>query len=272
MIERIREKVRPVALTILAPAVGFLLVMVLKHFAKIEISKLTGAIINLLVVAPIAFVLFPRKLGIPFGRIKTRDFLRKVGFYLPDHVWKHIVLGLILAACNLAGMLVASILTGRYTMDISTINLPHFVFCLNPGLWEELFWRGVLMLLLLKLTRSLKKAFVIQVVLFGLGHLGGVNVEALFEAFSVMIIAIGFTYVAYKTNSLVAAIVFHYFHDALLFFVQLPKGIYHGVYENALFYAFLWPMIGIGCVITKFAADKLGVKASTELYVTEAAA
>jgi len=265
----LRDIVRPVALTFIAPVMGFLLVFALEVFTKTEVSKLLSSVVNLFVVALVAFELFPKRLGIPFGRIETREFLRKVGFYYPDRAWKHVVLGLILAVCTLSGMLVASILTGKYTMNVSTINLPHLVFSLNPALWEELFYRGVLMLLLLKLTRSLKQAFVIQVVLFGLAHIKGVDIRALVDLFSVIVLAIGFTYVAYKTRSLVAGIVFHYFHDVFLFFVQLPGGIYTGVTDNAIFYGILWLMVGIGCVMTKLAVDKCGVRAPTELYSLE---
>ena len=73
----------------------------------------------------------------------------------------------------------------------------------------------------------------------------------------------------YKTLSLAAGIVFHYFHDAFLFFVQLPGGTYTGAAENVKFYGLLWLMTGIGCVITWLAADKLGVRAPTELYKIE---
>lgn len=265
----LRDTVRPVALTFIAPVMGFLLILAVEVLMETEISKLLSSVVNLFVVALVAFVLFPKRLGIPFGRIETREFLRKAGFYFPDHAWKHLVLGLILALCTLSGMLVASILTGKYTMNASTINLPHVVFSLNPALWEELFYRGVLMFLLLRLTRSLKLAFVIQVVLFGAAHIKGVDIWALVDAFSVIVLAIGYTYVAYKTRSLLAGVVFHYFHDAFLFFVQLPDGIYTGVTENAMFYGILWLMIGIGCVITKLAVDKIGVRAPTELYNLE---
>lgn len=269
MKELVRDKVRPVALTVMAPGVGFLVILALEMLTEIEISRLLGSVVNLLVVAPVAFVLFPEWLGIPFGKIKAGEFLRKVGFYLPDQAWKHVVLGLLLAVCTLSGMLVASILTGKYAVDVSTISLPHLVFSLNPALWEELFYRGVLMFLLLQFTRSLKLAFVIQVVLFGVAHIKGVDVWAFVDLFSVIVLAIGFTYVAYKTRSLVAGVVFHYFHDAFLFFVQLPDGIDAGVTENAIFYGALWLMVGVGCAVTKLAVDKIGVRAPEELYSLE---
>jgi general stress protein CsbA len=269
MKELVRERIRPVALTVVAPVAGFLLIFALEVITGTEVSKLLSSLVNLLVVALVAFVLFPKRLGIPFGRIATRQFLRKVGLYAPHHAWKHLVLGLILAVCTLSGMLAASIFTGKYTVDVSTMNLPHLVFSLNPAVWEELFYRGVLMFLLLRFTRSLKKAFAIQVVLFGATHIKGVDIGAWVDAFSVIVLAVGFTYVAYKTRSLVAGVVFHYFHDALLYFVQLPDGRYSGVAENVMFYGMLWLMVGIGCGITRLVADKMGVRAAEELYSLE---
>jgi membrane protease YdiL (CAAX protease family) len=271
MKEFVRDKIRPVALTLVAPVTGFVLILVLELFTDTEVSKLLSSAVNLVVVALVALVLFPKWLGIPFGRIETRRFLRKAGLYAPDRAWKHLVLGLILAVCTLSGMLVASLLTGRYTVDVGNINLPHLVFSLNPALWEELFYRGVLMILLLRFTRSLKLALAIQVVLFGAYHIKGVDVWAWVDVFSVIVMAVGFTYVAYKTRSLVAGIVFHYFHDAFLYFVQPPDRIYSGAAENATFHGLLWLAVAIGCVITKWAADRGGVRGAEELYSLEEA-
>jgi membrane protease YdiL (CAAX protease family) len=224
---------------------------------------------NLAIGALLAFVIFPRVLGIPFGRVRTRVFLRRVGFSLPEEAWKHLGLGLILAGCTLSGMLVASLLTGDYVMDRSTINLPHLVFSLNPALWEELFYRGVLMIVLLEATHSLKKAFVVQVILFSLMHVKGTNVWAIVDVFFVAVLAIGFTYVAYRTRSLVAGIVFHYVHDAFLFFVQAPEEVKTSLTGSLLFYGLLCLGVGAACLATQVAADRLGVRSPTSLYRVE---
>lgn len=123
--------------------------------------------------------------------------------------WKHTGLGLTLAAWTLSGMLVGSILTGQYVLDVANITLSQAVFALVPGSWEKVFFRGILMVVLLKATKSLKKAFLTQCVLFALCHIKGTSLYAAVEVFSVFLIAIGFTCVAYKTRSLVAGITFH---------------------------------------------------------------
>ena len=266
MMSLFRYKIRPIILTAIAPMAGFTVIYLLEIFLKIELSKQLSSIFNLMVVALIAFLLFPKMLGVPFGRVETRVFLKKVGFYPPKNAWKHVILGLILAGCTLSGMLIASILTGTYVVDLSTINIPHLLFSLNPALWEELFFRGILMIWLLKIDQPLKRAFLIQLVLFGVMHIKGTDLLALIDAFTVIIIAVGFTYVAYKTRSLLAGIVFHYFHDAFLFLVLVPNRVYSGITENAVFYGSLWLMVGFGCIIAKYFSEKLDVRASEELY------
>jgi hypothetical protein len=79
-----RSKIRPIILSMVAPAAGFTLLLLLKMFLGVEFSKQTKALTNLVLVATIAFYVFPRWLGIPFGRVGTRDFLRRVGFYVPE--------------------------------------------------------------------------------------------------------------------------------------------------------------------------------------------
>ena len=263
------RKRRQFGLTIIAPVLGFVIIMVLEIILKLEVSKLQSSLFNLAVLAAVALVVFPRWLGIPFGRISTREFLEKLGFTVPVDAWKHVVLGVVLAACTLSGMLAASLVTGDYVVDWGTVNVPHLVFSLNPALGEELFYRGVLMFLLLRLTRDVKKAALIQVALFGVLHIKGLGVWGLVDTFTVTVIAVGFTYVAYRTRSLLAGVVFHYIHDALLFLVQLNDGVHTGVADNLLFFGTLWLMVGVGCVVTGLAAGRFGVHASDELYSLE---
>ncbi len=266
MKELIKKTVRPVAVSIVAPVAGFVLIYLLELVLDFELSKLASSLVNLAIVAPIAFLLFPRRLGIPFGQVDTRSFLRRVGLYFPDNGWKQIVLGIFLAMMTLSGMLTASILTGRYSAELSEINLPHLVFSLNPGLWEELFYRGVLMIWLLRRTRSLKWAVAIQVILFGLMHIKGGDLAAVLDVLSVMVLALGFTYVAFKTRTLLAGIVFHTLHDALLFFVQVPGGTDTNLQELASFHGLLWLSVGLACGLTKVAAERLGARATDDLY------
>jgi membrane protease YdiL (CAAX protease family) len=262
----IREVVRQIALIVTFSAMGLLVPYLIEKSLQIDLSKIAVAIVAFAINAFGAIILFPRVFGIPFGKTSFRDFAHGIGFYLPKDGWKHIGLGLALAACTLSGMLVGSILTGEYVLDAANITLSQAVFALTPGIWEEVFFRGVLMVVLLGVTKSLKKAFLAQCVLFALCHIKGTSLHAFVDMFSVFVIAIGFTYVAYRTSSLVAGITFHYFHDALLFFVQSPESEHFSFQQHALFYGALWITVGIGCLVTKAAVQRFQIRAEDELY------
>jgi membrane protease YdiL (CAAX protease family) len=248
------------------PMMGFLLSMVIETLFDVELSKIVSSIINLVIGGFGVFYLFPVLYRAPFGPVPLKEYLKRIGFYLPTGAWRHVLLGIILAGCTLSGMLVASLLTGRYQMDLETIRLSQTIFSLNPGIFEEVFYRGIIMMLLLPLTKSLKKAIVWQIIIFGLAHIKGFDLLALVDTISVMIIAIAFTYAAYKTQALLAGIVFHFLHDSFLFFVQVPDGTYVGLQENVLFYAILWLMVAVGCSIVWYAAKYLNVHGDKDLY------
>ena len=263
-----RNMIRPIIWIGVAPLAGFIFLYLLEISLKIEFSKQTSAIVNLIIVGLIAFLGFPRKLGIPFGKIETGEFLKRTGFFIPEDYWKHVVLGIILAGCNLSGILIVSILTGKYILDFSKINVPHLLFCLNPALWEELFFRGVLMVWLLRNQVPLRRASLIQIGVFSLEHIKGTSLLALFDIFSVMVIAVGFTYVAYKTGSLLAGIIFHYLYDVFVIFVQIPGGFVNAsLVENFMFYFCLWSTAIIGCLIIKYFTQKTNIaKKEKNLY------
>ena len=125
------------------------------------------------------------------------------------------------------------------------------------------------MFLLLRVTKSLKHVAVIQIVIFGLAHIKAFNLWACVDVLSVTIIAVAFTYTAYKTRTLVAGIVFHFLHDAFIFLPQVPGGEYTGIYENIIFFASLWVMVGVGILVVKFSSERFDIKADRELYMLE---
>jgi membrane protease YdiL (CAAX protease family) len=264
--EFMKNLVRPIALVWVALGFGPLVGLVFETFLELDIPVLISSGITFVASAFMAFYLFPKRLKLPFGEVGLSEYMRRLGFYRPQNIWKHILLGACLAACTFSGMLLGSLLTGRYVLNWRTVNVSHMIFSINPALWEEFFFRGVIMLLLLRATKSLKYAAVIQIVLFGLSHIKAFGLWAWVDVISVMILAVAFTYTAYKTRTLVAGIVFHFLHDAFLFLPQMPGGEYRGVYENMTFFASLWLMVGVGISVVKFSSERLGVKADRELY------
>jgi hypothetical protein len=263
-----QDVVRPIALAVFFATLGLFLRLLLSILFDIEMSRLVASLLNFALAALSAFVIFPNVIKRPFGGVPLSEYLRRLGFYLPSNVWRHVALGVVLAVCTLGSMLIGSLLTGRYAVDWSTITLGQTIFSLNAGVWEEFFYRGIIMLVLLLAVKSVRKAALIQIALFALLHIKGFDISVGIDVLTVAVIAIAFTYTAFKTRTLVAGIVFHFVHDALLFFVQVPSGERTGVAENLAFYGALWIGVAVACLITKLAAEKLGVHAAEELYAT----
>jgi hypothetical protein len=127
----------------------------LKLALDVEISVLFASALNFGLAAIGACVVFPKGIKQPFGEVSLAEYTHRLGFYLPTKVWKHIALGVVLALCTLGGMLAGSLLTGRYVLDWRVISMEHLVFSLNAGIWEEFFFRGITMVVLLRRVRTI---------------------------------------------------------------------------------------------------------------------
>jgi len=263
----IRETIRSILLPFGFSAFGLGVAFLLKKGLGVDLSKVTLSLVALAVTSSSVLLLFPRIFKIPFGSVSIREFLANLGLIKPRPFLKLALLGALASLFTLSGMLVGSLLTGKYAFSSATITLGQAVFSLNPGIWEELLLRGVLMIVLLRLTRSFKRAALIQVVLFGLAHIKGLDFLSLVcEPISVAIIAIGFTYIAYKTKSLIPGMVFHYLHDTFLFAVQLPGGEYFGFRDNMFFYAGLWTSVLLCMVMVKLLVERFRIVNPYDFY------
>lgn len=265
-ISSVRKNIRSIALSVAFSGIGFAVVFVFKKLLHVDLSKLEFSIIAFLITSLSVLLLFPKVFKIPFGRVSIGDFLKNAGLSKPPKPYRFLLLGIMAALFTLSGMLLGSILTGKFTFSFTTITLTQAVFSLTPGIWEEVLFRGVIIIVLLKLTKSYKKAFIIQIVIFGLAHIKGIDLLSLVDAFSVMILAVAFTYIAYKTKSLIPGIIFHYLHDTFLFFVQLPDGEYSGFRDNALFFGALWIATALSVACIKKLSEKYSIINAYNFY------
>jgi hypothetical protein len=157
------DVVRPIALAWVFTTSGALIAFILKLTSGFQLPKLASSAITFGAASAAVFLLFPRMLKQPLGTIELRPYLRQLGFYLPRDSWKHILLGILLAALTLFGMLIGSLLTGRHAFGPDTVNLIQILFSLNPGIWEKFFFRGVIMFACIRLTSSVKRAALLQI-------------------------------------------------------------------------------------------------------------
>lgn len=262
-----KRNIRAIALSVLFSSIGFVISFLLKKVLNIQLSKLESSIIAFIITTLCALFLFPKVFKIPFGKVSIKEFIYKIGLYPSKKIYGFITIGILAALTTLSAMLIGSMLTGKYEFDSSTINFAHAIFSLTPGIWEEVFYRGIIMIVLLRMTSSVKKAAIIQVIIFAFAHIKGFDFLSILDVFSVLIIAIGFTYMAYKTKSLIPGIVFHYLHDTFLFSVQIPGGDYVGFKDYALFYMSLWISIVVIIVITKHLSQKYQIVNEYRFYM-----
>jgi hypothetical protein len=122
--ELMKDTVRPMALACVSVVFGSLLVFLLEASLDLEVPKIPTSVITFIFAAFAAFYLFPMILRLPFADVEWSEYLHRLGFYLPQNAWKHVLLGFLLAVCTLSGMLIGSLLSGRYELDWSTVNSP----------------------------------------------------------------------------------------------------------------------------------------------------
>ncbi len=267
---------KPIIKKRLKPQLQFAIILLFSSFSSIIVMSL-GEIFDIgdkriifpLIAFPINIlaitVIFPKKIKIPFGEIGAKEFLKNIGLYKPDNFLKNLLLGITLGTCTLLGMLIGSMLTGRYKFNLAQLEVEQIIFSTAPAVWEEVFYRGLLMFVLFQVIKDVKKAAIIQSIIFGIAHFQSFEFWSIVDIISVIFIGLGFTYVAYKTNSLIPGILFHFLHDAFLFLVQIPDG-YYGTYENIIFYISLWIMLGLGCLLTKISVEKGNIAKTKILY------
>ncbi|UYP45491.1 hypothetical protein NEF87_001776 [Candidatus Lokiarchaeum ossiferum] len=238
------------ALIILSSIIVTVIFLLLRMILDLDISKsylpLLAYPLNFLLL----YIVFYQKAHVPIHADSFRIFTQEIGLKIDKNTWKLVFLGVLLGILSLSGMLLGSILSNNYTFDWAQLELEQVLFATVPGIWEEIFFRGLLMLVFLKIFKKTKKTMIIQSIVFGLLHFQGFHLWEIVDMISVMVIGFAFTYVAYQTNSIIPGMIFHYIHDAFIFLVQVPETTVSTNLDNVYFYLSLWIAQAIICGIS----------------------
>jgi membrane protease YdiL (CAAX protease family) len=220
-----------------------------------------------LALGVLALYLMPYILGLPNGRKSLRDYCQDIRLLPMTPLGRNILLGLLLATLTLSSILLASLVTGRFLLDWSTVPALRWIKGLTRGIWEEVFFRGIILVLFLRLYPKRKAVFV-STFLFAVVHLNpmAINLEMIVDVVSIFFMGLLFAYVVLKTGSLLPAIVFHYVHDIFVMLVQNTPGADETL-ASALLYAFLWITLLVGAVLTKYIVERWPTKGSKTLTV-----
>ncbi|MBU0956796.1 MAG: CPBP family intramembrane metalloprotease [Spirochaetes bacterium] len=225
--------------------------------ADIKLPLAVNAGIAILIGILGAGFIFPRVYKIPFGAASPRDFLANIGLGQPKPIFAQLTLGILISVLLLGAMLVASLLTGRYSFDPTTINWGSTMRALNAGIFEEIFFRGILTIILLHELRSLPKAILAQSLIFGLLHIKVLDGWGLFDAGYTVVLALFYGLLAIKSGNLWLGIIVHVIYDTFLFAVQTPGGLYNGLAENALFFGSLTAGLALASGLVCLVCQKL---------------
>jgi len=230
------------------------------------LERLPGAVIPALLyffaLGILALFLMPYVIGLPNGRKSFQDYCRDIRLLPVTPIGRNILLGLLMAALTLSCIFLASLLTGHFVFDWSTVPALRWVKGLTRGIWEEVFFRGIILVLFMRLY-PLRRAVFLSTFLFAVVHLNpmAINLEMIVDVISIFFMGLLFTYLVLKTGSLLPAIIFHYVHDIFVLLVQNTPGAVETL-ASVLLYAFLWIALIIGATLTKYIVERWPTKGS----------
>lgn len=213
----------------------------------------------------LALYLMPFVIGLPNGRKSFKEYAQDIRLLPLTPIGRNILLGLLMATLTLSSIFLASLLTRHFVFDWSLVPALRWVKGLTRGIWEEVFFRGIILVLFMRVF-PIRKAVFFSTFLFAVVHLNplAMNLDMLVDVVSIFFMGLLFTYLVLKTGSLLPAIVFHYVHDIFVLLMQNTPGADETL-ASALLYSFLWIALLIGAALTKYIVERWPTKGSQTL-------
>jgi membrane protease YdiL (CAAX protease family) len=243
------------------PAIAFTAVIyLLLGFLERIPGTFVPALLYFFALGILALYLMPYVIGLPNGRKSLKEYARDIRLLPMKPAGRNILLGLLVAALTLSSILLASFLTGHFVLDWSIVPSLRWVKGLTRGIWEEVFFRGIILVLFMRVY-SKRMAVLLAAFLFAIIHLDPLNLNLLMivDTISIFFMGLLFTYMALKSGSLLPGIIFHYFHDIFVMLVQNTPGADETL-SSALLFSFLWIALAIGAGLTKLIVERWPTK------------
>jgi len=234
------------------PAIAFTAVVyLLLGFLERLPGDFVPALLYFVALGILALVLMPYVIGLPNGRKSLREYSRDILLLPMKPIGRNILIGLLMAFLTLSAIFLASLLTGRFVLDWNLVPPLRWVKGLTRGIWEEVFFRGIILVLFMR-KYPLRIAVLLSSFLFAVVHLNpmAISLEGIVDVVSIFFMGLLFCYLVLKTGSLLAAIIFHYVHDIFVLIVQNTPGAKEPL-ASILLYAFLWIALILGAFLTK---------------------
>ena len=239
----------------LAIAVTAIIYLLLGFLETLE-GSFVPPLLYFFALGVLALYLMPSVFGLPNGRKSLREYSYDIRLLPMKPVGRNILIGLLMATLTLGSIYLASLLTGHFVLDWSTVPDVRWVKGLTRGIWEEVFFRGIILVLFMRAFPK-RRAIITSTFLFAVIHLNPMNISiaTLVDVVSIFFMGLLFTYLVLKTGSLLPAIVFHYVHDIFIFLVQNTPDA-DEILASTLLYAFLWIALILGAFLTKTIVER----------------
>lgn len=223
-----KTKLKTLGVILLATVGVFMLFLIFKvsgSYAQKHLNELVGNAIMLLMPTSIFFyvLIFNKKYNRLSGNV--------IGFY-PHNFLKNIVLGITLAlVILLIAFIVASILFGvqfefiAIKPDSGKPLLGLIMTCIIIGVWEESYFRGLVLNTLLKNNFGFHISLLISSLWFSVLHWGSLNMAetSYFSYIGIVFLGYIFAILYIYFNSIWIVVSFHFFWDVITLFFSDPK-------------------------------------------------
>lgn len=188
----------------------------------IMLDDITGFLVKFVTRALIWLIVVPIILGLPNGRLGIVQNIQKMGIFETEPKKKIGILSIIGVVTGCVSLWLPAILFSNWYVDISTL-WPSILLAINPGLWEEVVYRGIILTILLK-RFSDNQAIALGSLIFSLMHLqnllfGQPPVAMMGQLIFAFMGALLLATLYIRSGSLVPGILAHYFGDALYLFL-----------------------------------------------------
>lgn len=199
--------------------------------------------LKLISFGALGFVVIPFFLGLPHGRIPFRQYAQDIYLRITSYPGRQVLAGIVFGGVLagsvwLTNLLVNGLPASHFLLTWQEIDLFQVADAVLHGFWEEVFFRGIVLALLLRKRRTPIGAMTLAALVFALLHL---NIFHLLRLFCMAMLWIVLTM---QAKSLLPAVLSHIVYDAFIgiFPPQVPPG-------EVFSWLFLWQaLVALVCL------------------------
>jgi membrane protease YdiL (CAAX protease family) len=202
------------------PLLGVLVVLAMFWAATLWGSVFSGEIVFLLKFISLGFlalVLIPFVFGLPFGRVSFYQYTSGIYLKISEGLGRQVLLGVVSGLLLLISLFAANALVGQAEVAWQQIDTNQVWDGFIHGLWEEVLFRGVVLVLCLRRSGSRITGLILAAVIFAGLHLN------LFHLLRLFCMGMLWGVMTLEAKSLLPAVISHTIYD--VFFAGFPPQV-----------------------------------------------